>query len=217
MFKKYFIILGPPGSGKGTQAKNISQEYELVYFGTGDLMREESKKGSEVGLKFKKIWDEGRGALIPENLVQEFVNEKLFLLNLSSGVIFDGYPRTTVQAEHLDNMLKSKNISDYKVLNLVVSDEFLINRMSTRRICATCGKIFENPIMRKINQCDNCQATLVQRSEDKPEILKRRISVYNEETAPLIDYYERKNKLINIDGEPSIDDVWKKIQDIVND
>src|SRR3990172_2504612 len=140
--KKYIIILGPPGSGKGTQAKNIAEKYGYYFFGTGDLMRDEAKKETSLGLEFKKVWDQKRGGLVSEELVQRFVREKLESLGIDQKIIFDGYPRSVLQAEHLNNILKSREIL---ILNLVVAENELIERMSTRRICEKCEKIFEKP------------------------------------------------------------------------
>src|SRR3990167_9139194 len=129
-----YIILGPPGSGKGTQAKKIAQKLGLVYFGTGDLMREEAQKSTPTGLEFKKVWEEGKGGLVSEELVQKFVETKINEINVSNGIVFDGYPRTIAQAEHLEGILKERGMDNLAVVNLVVAPESSIKRMSKRRV-----------------------------------------------------------------------------------
>lgn len=208
---KAYIILGPPGSGKGTQAKRLAQSLGLIYFGTGDLMREEAEKGTPLGLEFKKIWDEGKGKLIGEDLVQKFVGQKIDELDINRGIVFEGYPRTIPQAQHLDWVLRNKGLDNIKVFNLSVNPESLIKRMSTRRICDKCSNVFQDPRSLKIEKCDNCGGKLIQRIEDNPDVLEKRIEVYNRQTAPVINYYKSRENLIEIDGEPPIEEVWKKI------
>jgi len=186
-----FILLGPPGSGKGTQARRLAQELGLIYFGTGDLMRQEAEKGTPIGLEFKKVWDRGKGELISEDLVQKFVGEKLMGFDLAKGMVFDGYPRTSGQAKRLEGILKEKKIDNLQVINLVVAPKLLIQRMWKR-------KTDEN------------------RLEDQPEVMAKRINVYQKETAPLIAYYQKKGNLINIDGEPSIEEVWEEIEEKIS-
>ena len=189
MTKKY-IILGPPGSGKGTQAKRLAKEKNLFYFGTGDLMRQEAETGTAMGLVFRKVWERGQGELIADELVQRFVGEKLEATDLSQGLVLDGYPRTMEQAEYLEEIFKKKKIDNLLVINLVVSTESLIKRMLKRRVD-------EN------------------RVEDRPEVLRKRIEVYQKQTAPLIEYYQKKGLLINIDGEPTIEEVWEEIKKVL--
>ena len=188
IMNKVFIILGPPGSGKGTQAKRIAQKLDLIYFGTGDLMRQEAEKATPMGLEFKKVWDEGRGGLVSEELVQKFVEGKINEIEVTKGVVFDGYPRTIPQAEHLEGILQERGIDHLFVVNLVVTPESSIKRMSKRRVD-------EN------------------RVEDEPSVFRKRIEVYQKQTAPLVDYYQKQGKLIDIDGEPPIEEVWEEIQD----
>ena len=182
---KVFIILGPPGSGKGTQAKKIAQKLGLVYFGTGDLMREEAQKSTPTGLEFKKVWEEGKDGLVSEELVQKFVETKINEIDVSNGIVFDGYPRTIPQAEHLEGILQEKRIDDLFVVNLVVAPESLKRRIDENRV------------------------------EDEPSVLKKRIEVYEKQTEPLIDYYQKNGELINIDGEPPIEEVWGEIQKVL--
>lgn len=212
-----YIILGPPGSGKGTQAKKIAQKFGFLYFGTGDLMRKEAETGSEIGLEFQKIWDEGEGKLVPESLVEKFIIEKLNQLDFSRGVVFDGFPRTMAQAEMLEEVFAKRNIKEYAVINLEVKKDEIVDRTSTRRICQSCETIFEDPEEKGIKACEKCGGKLIQRDEDKPEVVKKRLDVYAKQTEPLIKFYNEKEKLINVDGNPSIDDVWANILKIIND
>lgn len=212
---KVYIILGAPGSGKGTQAKRLAQKLGLIYFGTGDLMREEAKKATPLGLEFKKVWDEGKGGLVSEELVQKFIGEKIKEINESDGIVFDGYPRTIAQAEHLGRIFKEKGIHDLQVINLVVKADSLIQRTQKRRICASCNKIFRDALAEGLTKCDECGGQLIQREEDMPEVLSKRIDVYEKQTTPLIDYYQKTGKLINIDGEPPIDEVWEEIEKVI--
>lgn len=209
---KYIIILGPPGSGKGTQAKIIEQKFAFQFFGTGDLMRKEAESGSQIGQKFQKIWDQGEGGLASDELINEFVNLKLLGLDKTKGIIFDGYPRTIKQAENLEKILQvlPENII---VLNIEVSKNLLINRMQTRRVCQKCGQIFFRPKENGIKKCDNCDGNLVQRQEDKPDVIRKRIEVYEKQTKPLIKFYKNHGKLININGDPSIEKVSVEIME----
>lgn len=207
-----FIILGAPGSGKGTQAKRLAQKLGLVYFGTGDLMRQEVEKATPIGMEFKEVLQ--RGGLVNDNLVEKFVSQKLEELNIDKGIVFDGYPRTISQAEYLENIIHKKGLEKLKVLNLTVKPESLIARMQKRRICEKCGKVFRDAVDEGRTTCD-CQGQLIIRDDDKPEVVRQRIEVYEKQTAALIDYYQKQGKLINVDGEPPIDEVWEEIQKIV--
>lgn len=204
---KNYIFLGPPGSGKGTQAKLLAEKLGAFYFGAGDLMRKEAKSGTEYGKKFQAIWDEGKGLLVPEEISDGFLENKLKEIQ-GKQVIFDGYPRTMEQAQMLEKYFPSENII---VINISLDDEALVLRATTRRVCEKCGKIFLHADLSGITLCDVCGGNLVQRQEDTEEIVKKRIEVYNNETKPLIDHFENEGILINIDGEPPIEDVTAEI------
>lgn len=209
---KHLIILGPPGSGKGTQAKLLQEKFGLFFFGTGDLMRKEAESNSEIGQKFQAVWDKGEGGLVSSELINEFVNLKLQKLDKEKGIIFDGYPRTIQQAENLEKVLQilPENLI---VLNIEVSKDLLVERMETRRVCGKCKKIFFRPTDNNIQKCDDCGGELIQRQEDQPEVIRKRIEVYEAETKPLVEFYKAHGTLINIDGNPPIDKVTVEINE----
>lgn len=211
---KVIIIFGPPGSGKGTQAVKIVQKYGLTYFGTGDLIRDEAEKDTEFGRKFKEILSDGQGRLVPDDLIEQFIGERIKNLDFNKGVIFDGYPRTISQANSLKNILRGIKPL---VLILKVDSAAIIERILSRRICESCEKVFENPVELGISQCDACGGKLIQRGDDNAEVIKKRIDIYEQETAPLVDFYQKEGKMnavsiIEINGNPSIEEVWQEIQ-----
>lgn len=210
---KNIILLGPPGSGKGTQAKNLADKYGAFYFGTGDLMRLEAKKGTELGLLFQSVWDKGKGELVPDEIVDKFVMDKFANVDFHQGIIFDGYPRTLHQAELLEKVFTEKN-EDFLVIEIDVSDQSIVKRMAKRRVCADCGKIYIEGL--SDNACVKCGGDLLRRQEDEPEVVKKRLEVYDAQTKPLIDFFSKQNRLIKVDGEPPIEEVEKEIEKIIN-
>lgn len=205
---KNIIILGPPGSGKGTQAKCLAEKLNLTYFGTGDLIREEIAAKTARGEEFNSFLK--KGELIPDDLLDQLIREKIGHYK-NGPMVFDGFPRTMDQVKIMEDVWAG---DDFLVLNIQVKSESLINRMEKRRICSGCGKIF---IIESDGEkvCDVCGGQLIRRSDDNPEVLKNRIKVYEAQTAPIIDYYKEKNNIIDIDGEPSIEevenDIWEKV------
>ena len=208
--------MGPPGSGKGTQAKNLAEHFNFLYFGTGDMMREEAKYKTEFGKIFQAVWDHGKGELIPDEVVENFLEEKLNNLDYKTGVVFDGFPRTISQAKMLEGKLKQKN-QDFVVFDIEVSNETLIERMATRKVCTECKKIFFRADLSGIKVCDKCNGELHRRQEDEPEVVEKRLDVYEHETKPLIEFFSSEGKLITIDGEPQIDQVEKDIIKKINE
>lgn len=203
------IILGPPGSGKGTQAKRLAEKLNLTYFGTGDLIREEIAKKTETGKIFESFLS--KGELVPDDLINQLIRDKIHGYK-DGPMVFDGFPRTMDQVRILEDVWSGE---EFTVLNIQVSAESLIKRMEKRRICAKCDKIFIVTDPEKQTTCDVCGGKLIRRTDDNPEVLKERIKVYEKQTAPLIDYYSQKGILENINGEPPIEvveaDIWEKV------
>lgn len=205
------IILGPPGSGKGTQAKKLAEKLNLTYFGTGDLIREEIDKGTELGKKIKSIVEKGQ--LISGDEVGQLVKDNIGGYK-DGAIIFDGFPRNFDQAHILEDVLPDE---EFLVINIQVSAKSLLERMEKRRICEKCDKIFIVDDPDKQKTCDVCGGELVRRSDDNPQVLAERIKVYEKQTAPLIDFYQQKGILVNIDGEPSIEEVENEIWEAIED
>ncbi|MFQ6072589.1 MAG: adenylate kinase [Methanosarcinales archaeon] len=201
------VLLGPPGSGKGTQAEKINKKYNIPHISTGDILRENIKKNTELGRLAKSYMD--KGELVPDSLLIDLIKERLNQSDCLQGYILDGYPRTIPQASALEKINKKLDI----VLNISVSDEELIKRLSGRRICKQCGAsyhiIFNPPIKNGI--CDLCGGDLYQRDDDSEVAIKNRLKVYKKQTQPLIDYYSKKKLLVTINGENEILKIFEDI------
>lgn len=208
-----YIFLGPPGSGKGTQAKKLAERLKLYYFGAGDILRTQVEEKTPIGEKIAQFWAQNPGGLIDDNLVDQIIAAQNKKIPSGKGIIFDGYPRTIKQAESLEKLRPN---DDFRAININVTDESLIKRLSTRRVCENCAKVFYRADLSGLKKCDHCQGPLIQRQDDDPEVVKERIMVYNQMSKPLINYYRNKNILIDIDGEPPIDKVEKEIWEKVN-
>lgn len=209
------ILLGPPGGGKGTQAKRIVEKYGIPQISTGDMFREAVAKGTELGKKAKEYMD--RGELVPDDIVIGIVKERLSQPDCEKGFILDGFPRTLKQAEALDEILEEMNKKIDAVININVPDEEIIKRIVYRRTCKNCGAVY-NLIYsppKEDNKCDKCGGELYQRDDDKEETVRERLRVYKEQTQPLIDYYKKKGVLYEVDGTKPIDEVWKQIEEIL--
>ena len=194
-------ISGPPGSGKGTRAKVISEMLKIPHISTGDLFRKEVAEGTEIG-KLAKTYQE-KGLLVPDDFVIGLLKKRLEEDDCKKGFILDGFPRTIEQAEML------KNISDIDAfLNLIVREHVLVDRMSSRRTCKGCGAIFNVKTLppKKHGVCDNCSGELVQRADEKPEVIKERLRVYEEKTLPLVNFYKQFNLHMELDGELQVED-----------
>ena len=189
------LIMGRPGAGKGTQAVNIREFYEIPHISTGDMFREAIKEGTKLGLLAKSYMDQG--GLVPDEVTIGIVKERLLKDDAKKGFLLDGFPRTILQAEALDSFLNEQGIKLDAVLNVDVPAEKLIRRMVGRRVCKTCGATYHvefNP-PKKDGICDNCGATLIQRADDTEATAKNRLEVYDRNTAPLLEYYEKQNIL----------------------
>ena len=204
MKARLLILLGPPGAGKGTQARAISRELGIPHVSTGDILREAARKGTSMGLAAKAKMD--KGELIPDDVVCRIVEDRISEPDCRDGVILDGFPRTLGQARFLDDFLQRNGSDRPLVLNLHLEPKLVIKRLTGRRVCPKCGEIYNLYLdpPGKDGICDKDGSQLIQRRDDNEETIRQRLLAYEQETVPLIDYYRRKNALhdINGNGEP---------------
>jgi adenylate kinase len=194
------ILLGPPGAGKGTQAKLLAAELEIPHISTGDMFRDHKARGTELGKKVQAIMD--AGGLVTDDVTNAMVKERLGRPDVARGFILDGYPRTTAQAEFLDQALRSMGRSITRALSYEIAEEVLVERLSGRRSCPQCGAVYhvsQNPPKRD-GFCDRDAAGLVQRDDDKPEAVKKRLQEYGTKTEPLRRFYRDRGLLTEIEG-----------------
>ncbi|MFN4227790.1 MAG: adenylate kinase [Candidatus Ratteibacteria bacterium] len=209
--KNILILLGPPGAGKGTVGERLSKILNIPLISTGDLLRENIKEKTELGLKAKKYMD--KGELVPDEIVISILLERISEDNCKDGFILDGFPRNINQAKNLEKFIKDGKI---KVIYLQADDDFLINRLSNRRICENCGAIYHliNIPPKVQGICDKCGGKLIQRDDDKEEVVRNRLAVYHKLTSPLLDYYKSKNILFSVRGDEKLEDIVKQIIEI---
>jgi len=205
------ILLGPPGAGKGTQAETIVNEFAIPHISTGDIFRSNIKEGTTLGKKAKEYMDQG--LLVPDELTVELVKDRLLNDDCANGFLLDGFPRTIVQADALEEALNSMGQKLDYVVNIEVNTDLLINRAVGRRVCKDCGQTYHMTFNKPSKEgiCDKCGGELLQRKDDTEETVSKRISVYQEQTQPLIEYYSNKGILINVNGEKPIAEVGKDI------
>lgn len=211
------IMLGAPGAGKGTQAKLIAEKYGVPHISTGDIFRANIKNGTELGKEAKKYMDKGQ--LVPDQLTVKILLDRVAQDDCSKGYVLDGFPRTIPQAEVLDEALtKLGDKIDYAI-NVDVPDENIINRMSGRRACVTCGATYHMVHVppKQEGVCDTCGNELILRDDDKPETVKNRLTVYHEQTQPLIDFYTKRNILKTVDGTRDMQDVFQEVVAILGE
>jgi adenylate kinase len=194
------ILLGPPGAGKGTQAAGIAEEVSIPHISTGDMFRSALKEGTALGMEAKKYMDAGE--LVPDDLVVAMVNERIKQPDCSGGFLLDGFPRTIIQAEKLDETLEREGLAMDLVINLACDDETIIKRLTGRRVCRSCGRIYHvvNMPPKTEGICDDDGGELYQRDDDKEETILNRLDVYKKQTADLIDYYRAKGLLKDVDA-----------------
>lgn len=206
------VLLGPPGAGKGTQAANIVEAFQIPHISTGDIFRKNLKENTPLGLKAKEYMD--KGLLVPDELVVDLVQDRLAQEDCKAGFMLDGFPRTVVQAEALDRVLADMDMDLSAVLNIEVDQDLLLKRITGRRICRSCGATYHvefNPPAKE-GICDLCGGELYQRDDDVEETVAKRLEVYNEQTQPLIDFYNKTGVLIDINGQQDIDKVFEDIK-----
>lgn len=210
------VFLGPPGAGKGTQAKLIVKDYHIRQLSTGDLLRENRSLGTELGMQAQTFMDGGN--LVPDSLILSMVGEEFKKPELSPGYILDGFPRTCPQADGLDHLLADQNQKLDHVLVLDVPDSELIRRLTARRSCSECGHIYNlvfNP-PKSEGVCDHDGSTLVHRSDDTEETVVNRLKVYKEQTQPLVDHYKPQGLIRMIDGTGNVQDIYQRILNILS-
>lgn len=212
------ILLGPPGVGKGTQAVRLAEERYAAHVSTGDLLRAARREGTELGRKAQKYMDAGE--LVPDELILGLVRAHLADIEADTDVLFDGFPRTTAQATGLRDVLSESDRQVDGVVLFEAHDETLVKRLSGRRSCPECGAVYNvyfNPPGTE-DTCDRCGATLVHRKDDAPETVERRLEVYREQTAPLVDFYEADDApLKRIRGDRAVDDVYAEFRSVVEE
>jgi len=208
------VFLGPPGAGKGTQAKLLSQRMGFLHLSTGDLLREAVKNQTPLGKKAKEYMD--RGELVPDELIVQLIEETM---PKDGNVILDGFPRTVNQALALEEMLKGKGEKISKVLFFDVPDEVIIDRLSGRRVCSKCGAVYHvkyNP-PKVEGVCDLCGGSLVQRDDDREEVVKKRLEVYRKQTQPLIEFYQDRGIIYRLDAEKGVEELFEEVKGLVRD
>lgn len=210
------ILLGPPGAGKGTQSQLLKEKLHIPQISTGDILREARKNKTELGLKADSYMSAGK--LVPDEVVIGIVEERLQKPDCQSGYILDGFPRTVAQAEALKSLLAEHGFHIDAVLNVIVEDEELIERLAGRRICKNCGANFHVKFKAPQNEntCDECRGELYQRDDDQVETIHKRLEVYKEQTAPLIEYYGSEGLLKNIEGVGSPSEIFQRIKSVLD-
>jgi len=207
------IMLGPPGSGKGTQSELIEKKYGFPKISTGDLLRREIQRGTTLGKQAEAAMN--RGELVSDNLVIEMVKKRIFKPDCRRGYIMDGFPRNMNQAQMLE---KVRTNHRQTVIAIHLSEQRIIERLSARRICLSCEAIYNYSIRkpRARDVCDACSGELVQRKDDTPEVIRQRLRIYNEQTKPLIDYFRKKKIYHGVNGEGSIESIFQNICSILD-
>jgi adenylate kinase len=207
------VLLGPPGGGKGTQAKRLEERFKLKQLSTGDMLRAAVAAGTELGRKAKSIMD--AGGLVPDELIIGMIGERLGQDDTKNGVIFDGFPRTVAQAEALDRLLTERGLKLDRVIELKVDEEALVARIAGRYSCKACGAGYHDTFQKPKAEgvCDACGGReFIRRADDKPETVRARLEAYRRQTAPILPYYEGQGRLSRVDGMAPIDDVTRQLE-----
>jgi adenylate kinase len=206
------LLFGPPGVGKGTQAKLLSTEFKIPHISTGDMLREAVAAGTELGNIAKGIM--AKGGLVPDDVMNGIVKEKLSSSSTAKGFLLDGFPRTLPQAEALTALFETLHIDDYKVVELQINPEEVVRRLSSRLVCPKDGKIFSmiTDHLQINSPCPACGSGLIQRQDDREEAIRERLRVYDATTAPVIKYYTARGKAISVDGSAAVETVNRAIK-----
>ncbi len=209
------IMLGAPGAGKGTQAKKIAEKYHIPHISTGDIFRANIKNGTELGMKAKSYMDQGQ--LVPDDVTIGMLLDRISQEDCAEGYVLDGFPRTIPQAESLTKALEERGESIDYAINVDVPDQAIVTRMAGRRACLACGAtyhiVYNAP--KKENVCDVCGEGLILRDDDKPETVQKRLTVYHDQTKPLIDYYGKAGILVTVDGTQDLNKVFEDIVSVL--
>ena len=210
----YLVLLGPPGAGKGTQAKRLAEKLGLPHISTGDILRQNVKDDTDLGRQAKGIME--KGLLVPDDLVAKMLDERFNNPDIKKGFILDGYPRTLPQAYSLDKILAAKSLAVDLVVYLDSSDQVIIKRLTGRLVCSKCGSNFHvtNMPPKVKGICDNCQGALYQRSDDNEITVRKRLEVYKKEVASLIEYYKKAKKLQSLNADLGAEIVLKQIVEL---
>lgn len=205
------ILLGPPGAGKGTQAKRVIEEFDIPHISTGDIFRKNIKEKTELGQKVEGLLAQGK--LVPDELTIEIVWDRLDQEDCKNGFLLDGFPRTIPQAEALDEGLAKRGLKLDRVLNIDVDKDSLVKRLSGRRVCPSCGASYhiDNNPTKVEGICDACQTPVIQREDDQEETVLDRIKVYDSQTKPLVDFYNKQDLVFTVDGTLPIDEITNKL------
>ncbi|NLL29567.1 MAG: adenylate kinase [Clostridiales bacterium] len=211
------VLLGPPGAGKGTQAKSISNRYSIPHISTGDIFRKNISENTPLGIEAKKYIDKGQ--LVPDEVTINMVKDRLQEDDCKSGYLLDGFPRTVIQAEALQDFLSERDERLDTALLIEVPTNFILERMTGRRVCPSCGASYHikfNPPISE-GKCDVCGSDIIQRKDDSEETVSERLDVYEKQTQPLIDFYKAKNLLSVVDGTKAINEVFEGICTLLGD
>lgn len=209
------IMLGAPGAGKGTQAKKIADKYGIPHISTGDIFRANIKGGTELGMKAKSYMDQGQ--LVPDDVTIGMLLDRISEADCADGYVLDGFPRTIPQAESLTKALENRGEKMEYAIDVDVPDANIVSRMSGRRACLACGATYHVVTIppKQEDICDGCGETLVQREDDKPETVQKRLTVYHDQTQPLIEYYKQAGMLVTVDGTKDLNDVFADIVSVL--
>jgi len=212
----YVILVGPPGAGKGTQAQRLQETHSIIRLSAGDMLREEAASGTELGKQFKEKMDSGN--LVPDDMIISMISSRIAKSDCKIGFILDGFPRTTLQAKALDQMLGEKELKIDHVIEIKVDDDAMLKRITGRYSCSQCGAGYHDEFQQPEREgvCDHCESKeFTRRGDDNPETVRSRIQAYHNQTLPILGYYNKKGVMETVDGMADIDDVTEQINAIL--